>query len=190
MKPTDRHNRPGEINKSYLPLISGELSIKNGVIIVSSSLIMLPFLRWKRYPVLTALNSVADLAIVKPLGYFLHMQDIPDMEGDSKFGIQSLSLRLGQKQVFWICVSLLQMAYGVAILVGMTSPFLWSKVSMGLGHGILASLLWYHAKSVDMKSIDAFQSFYAFLWKDNLLVTDDIFLFTAIYCRVLPRTSV
>lgn len=30
-------------------------------------------------------------------------------------------------QVFWICISLLEMAYLVAILVGATSPFMWSK---------------------------------------------------------------
>lgn len=30
-------------------------------------------------------------------------------------------------QVFWICISLLEMAYLVAILVGASSSFLWSK---------------------------------------------------------------
>ena len=35
-------------------------------------------------------------------------------------------LKIGQ--VFWICISLLQMAYAVAILVGASSSFIWSKV--------------------------------------------------------------
>ncbi|CAL0307349.1 unnamed protein product [Lupinus luteus] len=184
-----------QINKPYLPLPSGKLSYRNGVIIVASSLILglwfgwtigsrplfwtllgsyvfsaaysvdVPFLRWKKSPLLTALNYVLDMALIMPLGYFLHMQthvlkrptsfpkqlifcttiisvfaivialfkDIPDMEGDEKFGIKSLSLRLGQKR--------------------------------GMGHAILASVLWYRAKSVDLKNNDAIQSFYMFIWK-------------------------
>ncbi|PNX96134.1 homogentisate phytyltransferase chloroplastic-like, partial [Trifolium pratense] len=55
-------------------------------------------------------------------------KDIPDIEGDKIFGIQSFSVRLGQKRVFWICVTLLQLAYGVALVVGATSSCLWSKV--------------------------------------------------------------
>ncbi|OIV95574.1 hypothetical protein TanjilG_22717 [Lupinus angustifolius] len=59
--------------------------------------------------------------------------DIPDMEGDAKFGIQSLSVRLGHKR--------------------------------GMGHAILASVLWYRAKYVDLNSNDAMHSFYVFIWK-------------------------
>nr|BAG12674.1 flavonoid prenyltransferase [Sophora flavescens] len=216
-----------KINKPFLPLASGELSFRTAVLIVASSLIMSfwlawvegswplfwafsvssvlgaaysvdwPLLRWKKSPVLAAVNILINSAIARPLGYFLHIQtrvfkrpptfpkpmifctaivslffvvialfkDLSDMEGDEKHGIQSLSLRLGQKRVFWICISLLEMAYGVTILVGATSPFLWSKISTGLGHAILALVLWFHAKSVDMKSNAALQSFYLFIWK-------------------------
>ncbi|OIW01413.1 hypothetical protein TanjilG_25709 [Lupinus angustifolius] len=63
-----------QINKPYLPLVSGELSFNNGVIIVASSFIL----------------------------------------------------------VFWICVSLLQMAYGVAIMMGALSPFLSVKIVMNV----------------------------------------------------------
>ncbi|KAG4383789.1 hypothetical protein GLYMA_13G152814v4 [Glycine max] len=84
-------------------------------------------------------------------------KDIPDVEGDKKFGIHSFSARLGQKQVFfqmqhlsricyalmynswlflinlcqvfWICVSLFEMAFGVALLAGVTSSAcLWMKI--------------------------------------------------------------
>ncbi|MBA0603525.1 hypothetical protein Gorai_003665, partial [Gossypium raimondii] len=55
-------------------------------------------------------------------------KDIPDIEGDKIFGIKSYTVRLGQEKVFWTCISLLEMAYGVSILVGATSPYAWSKV--------------------------------------------------------------
>ncbi|KAE9598725.1 hypothetical protein Lal_00022433 [Lupinus albus] len=216
-----------KINKPYLPLASGEWSYTKSVIIVASSLLLclglawvegsgplfwgfligailtavysvnLPLLRWKNSALLAAINIFTNAGVVRPLGYYLHMQtcvlkrpatfprplifctailslyflvvalskDIPDTEGDEKFGVQSLSVRFGQKKVFWICISLLQMGYGATILAGATSPFLWSKLSTGLGHGILALALWYRAKSVDLKSKDSFQSFYVFIWK-------------------------
>nr|AAX56086.1 homogentisate phytylprenyltransferase [Glycine max] len=92
-------------------------------------------------------------------------KDIPDIEGDKVFGIQSFSVRLSQKPVFWTCVTLLEIAYGVALLVGAASPCLWSKIFTGLGHAVLASILWFHAKSVDLKSKASITSFYMFIWK-------------------------
>ncbi|XVE71847.1 hypothetical protein DITRI_Ditri10aG0184500 [Diplodiscus trichospermus] len=92
-------------------------------------------------------------------------KDIPDIEGDKIFGIRSYTVRLGQERVFWTCISLLEMAYGVSILVGATSSYTWSKVITVLGHSILASILWIRAKSVDLKSKAAITSCYMFIWK-------------------------
>ncbi|XP_050219043.1 homogentisate phytyltransferase 1, chloroplastic isoform X2 [Mercurialis annua] len=92
-------------------------------------------------------------------------KDIPDIEGDKIFGIRSFSVRLGQERVFWICISLLEIAYGVAILVGAASSYSWSKYITVLGHIILGSLLWSRAKSVDLKSKAAITSCYMFIWK-------------------------
>nr|KYP42561.1 Bacteriochlorophyll synthase 33 kDa chain [Cajanus cajan] len=92
-------------------------------------------------------------------------KDIPDVEGDATFGIYSLSARFGQKRVFQICMTLFKMAFGVALLAGTTSPFVWTKIVTGLGHAILASILWYQAKSIDLKSKSSIAAFYFFTWK-------------------------
>nr|AEZ53107.1 aromatic prenyltransferase [Epimedium acuminatum] len=92
-------------------------------------------------------------------------KDIPDIEGDAIFGIRSFTVRLGQKRVFWICVYLLEMAYGVAVLVGAASPSPLSKLVTVLGHVVLASILWLNAKSVDLTNKTAITSFYMFIWK-------------------------
>lgn len=92
-------------------------------------------------------------------------KDIPDIDGDKIFGIRSFTVRLGQERVFWTCITLLEVAYGVAILVGSVSSCLWSKVLTVLGHALLGSLLWSRAKSVDLKSKAAVTSFYMFIWK-------------------------
>ncbi|GAU35232.1 hypothetical protein TSUD_205080 [Trifolium subterraneum] len=111
-------------------------------------------------PLIFAIAFMSFFSVVIAL-----FKDIPDIEGDKIFGIQSFSVRLGQKRVFWICVSLLQLAYGVALVVGATSSCLWSKVITGLGHAALASVLFYRAKSVDLRSKASITSFYMFIWK-------------------------
>ncbi|WVY98069.1 hypothetical protein V8G54_030220 [Vigna mungo] len=52
-------------------------------------------------------------------------KDIPDVEGDIKHGVDTFAARLGQKKVFWICVVLYEIAFGVAFLAGASSssPF-------------------------------------------------------------------
>lgn len=216
-----------KVNKPYLPLASGEYSVKTGVMIVSSFAIIsfwlgwivgswplfwalfisfvlgtaysinLPMLRWKRFAFIAALCILAVRAVIVQIAFYLHMQtyvyarpaaftkpvifatafmsffsvvialfkDIPDIVGDKIFGIRSFTVRLGQERVFWICISLLEMAYLVAILVGATSPFIWSKSITIAGHIMLASLLWARAKSIDLQSKTAITSFYMFIWK-------------------------
>lgn len=92
-------------------------------------------------------------------------KDIPDIDGDKIFGIHSFTVRLGQERVFWSCISLLEVAYGAAVLVGVASSSRWSKWLTVLGHVTLASILWIRAKSVDLKSKAAITSFYMFIWK-------------------------
>ncbi|GMN52025.1 hypothetical protein TIFTF001_021170 [Ficus carica] len=188
-----RFSRPhtviGTVNKPYLPLASGEYSVRTGTLIVASFAVLVPLLRWKRFALVAAMCIVAVRAVIVQLAFFLHVQwppvtsnvisiaiilllhrswgqkdvyrthvykrpavfsrplifatafmsffsvvialfkDIPDIDGDMIYGIRSFSVRLGQKRVFWICISLLEIAYCVALLVGASSGFLWSKVA-------------------------------------------------------------
>ncbi|RYR28164.1 hypothetical protein Ahy_B01g052282 [Arachis hypogaea] len=184
-----------KINKPYRPLASGKISYKTGVIISISCLFMsfglagisrskpllwclliyfvgmtgysinLPLLRWKQSTIPTLLSTVPANLIANILAPFLHMKEIPDLEGDKVTGLQTLSVHFGPKQVFWSCVLLLEMAYGIAIIMGATSPFLWSKIFTVIAHGIMALIFWYRADSVDLKSKDYSQSFYMFIYK-------------------------
>ncbi|XP_052731177.1 glycinol 4-dimethylallyltransferase-like isoform X1 [Vigna angularis] len=92
-------------------------------------------------------------------------KDIPDIEGDKAFGIESFSTRLGQKRVFWICVSILESAFGVAFLAGLSSPFLWVKIVTGVGNAVLGSILWYRAKFVNLNDRASIRSYYMLIWK-------------------------
>ncbi|CAJ1968650.1 unnamed protein product [Sphenostylis stenocarpa] len=99
-------------------------------------------------------------------------KDIPDIEGDKKFGVDSFSARLGSKKVFWICVGLYEMAFGVAILAGASSssPF-WIKIVTGVGNLVLALTLWYQTKYVDVTNPASARSFYSLNWKSDLAAT-------------------
>ncbi|KAA8525549.1 hypothetical protein F0562_007398 [Nyssa sinensis] len=92
-------------------------------------------------------------------------KDIPDVDGDRDFGIQSFTVSLGQERVFWLCVSMLLMAYGAAMVIGASSPILLSKFVTVIGHCALASLLWLQARSVNLASKASVTSFYMFIWK-------------------------
>ncbi|KAM7277469.1 hypothetical protein ACFE04_019335 [Oxalis oulophora] len=92
-------------------------------------------------------------------------KDIPDVDGDKDFGIQSFSVKLGQERVFWLCVVMLLMAYGASAIVGAFSSSLPCKLITILGHCTLASILWLRAQSIDLKSNASITSFYMFIWK-------------------------
>ncbi|KAF3329590.1 homogentisate geranylgeranyltransferase [Carex littledalei] len=92
-------------------------------------------------------------------------KDIPDVNGDKHFGIQSFSVRLGKKRVFWLCIELLLTAYSIAILVGVASSDIYRRIVTVIGHGILASVLLIRARCLDIENKSSITSFYMFIWK-------------------------
>ncbi|KAK9078911.1 hypothetical protein SSX86_002970 [Deinandra increscens subsp. villosa] len=216
-----------KVNKPYLPLASGELPVKTGILLTSSYAFLgfcvgwsvnswplklglflwyafgtaysvdMPLLRWKRIPALAAMCLWSVQGAIIPILFHLHAQtcirgrsllvskhaifvfgfmsiygivialfkDIPDVEGDKIDGINSFALQFGQKQVFWICIWLLEMVYGMAILIGLSSARIWIRSIMVIGHSILGFILWRNANLVDLKSNEAIESFYLFIWK-------------------------
>ncbi|KAJ0880830.1 putative homogentisate phytyltransferase [Helianthus annuus] len=216
-----------KINKPYLPLASGELTMNTAIIVTALSAIMslsialisgsrplfcglfawflvgtaysanvLPLLRWKRFPCTAVLYMINSRALAMPFGYYIHVQnairggvvlsrrhffsvtvllvfsvvlilfkDIPDIKGDEMHGIKSLASQIGPERMFWSCIWLLGMAYGVSIFVGATSSSTWSRYATILGHLATVLALWTRAKSVDLKNMASISSMYLFLWK-------------------------
>ncbi|XP_019167147.1 PREDICTED: homogentisate phytyltransferase 1, chloroplastic-like isoform X2 [Ipomoea nil] len=96
---------------------------------------------------------------------FAIFKDISDVAGDKLDGIQSLAILWGEKRVFMICVSLLEMAYLAAMLVGATLSNPWSKYLTITSHAAMALILWNRVRSFDYSGPTAYKSFYLFLWK-------------------------
>ncbi|CAD6336071.1 unnamed protein product [Miscanthus lutarioriparius] len=92
-------------------------------------------------------------------------KDIPDVDGDRYFGIQSMTVRLGQQRVYRLCINILMTAYAAAILVGASSTNLYQKIVIVTGHGLLASTLWQRAQQFDIANKECITPFYMFIWK-------------------------
>ncbi|XP_073132568.1 homogentisate phytyltransferase 1, chloroplastic-like isoform X2 [Henckelia pumila] len=179
-----------KVNKPYLPLASGVMSMKLGTGIVATSLITsftlgmrygspaamvallclcligslysieLPFMRWKRSPFLTAVTIIVMRALSIPLGYFVHMQKY----------VLGKPIVLSRAIIFTCCFMFL---FSIVVSMAKDIPdvegdkmhgFTSFSVSLGqervLGHFSLATILMYRALQVNH-----LDNFYMFVWK-------------------------
>ncbi|KAF9606405.1 hypothetical protein IFM89_025094 [Coptis chinensis] len=211
-----------KVNKPYLPLASGEMSMKTGasIVAITSSLsigmalmmgsppllgvallsffiggaysINLPFLRWKNNAFLAASSITFLKALVFQFGIFMHIQkyvlrkpiaftrslvfastfmslfcvaimimkDIPDVDGDKAFGVKSLAVLMGKETAFRVSTYMIMLAYGVAVMTGVSSTFMFNKLITVLGHSVLASIFWLRYGSTDLSNEKATWSFF------------------------------
>merc|ERR1712072_1478615 len=92
-------------------------------------------------------------------------KDIPDIMGDAKEGIQTLSVRLGIPSTFRLCLSLLTFAYLCGFLF---SQFCTTKINFlvtALGHITGGCIVLFKAVHVDLKSSASLHKFYMLIWK-------------------------
>ena len=91
-------------------------------------------------------------------------KDIPDMEGDRRFHIRTLSLRLGGRTVFRTGNALLSLSY-VALIV---LPFLFAwqidEVPFAVAHAVFLLALWLVAYRVDLENLASVRWYYQFVW--------------------------
>ncbi len=109
-------------------------------------------------------------------------KDMPDLEGDRHYQIQTLTLTLGKPAVFALCCTLIAFCYGVMIAVGLLAiPGLDPNI-MILGHLVLFLALGWRSRRVDLGNKGAIARFYQFIW---LLFFAEYFLFPLACWRAL-----
>ncbi|MDJ0636293.1 MAG: homogentisate phytyltransferase [Xenococcaceae cyanobacterium MO_188.B29] len=92
-------------------------------------------------------------------------KDVPDLEGDKVYNINTFTIILGKSAVFNISRGLITICYlgmvytGIFWLNSFNSGFFISY------HLILLSLLWWRSQRVDLEQKKAIASFYQFIWK-------------------------
>ena len=228
-----------KINKPYLPIASGELSLRSAWNIVcgsgatalalgfcTQSLPLLatlvgslalgiaysidaPFLRWKQYPTAAAMCILSVRAVLVQFGFFFHMKfcqlpsilsnhtitiqqlvgneksllfatafmfifsivialfkDIPDMQGDEKSGLKTLTVRLGPKRVFWACMSILQFCYVSSIAFSyMCIPNVLIRWCSIVAHAGVGLFLLSCAKKTNLDNPGSIYKCYMDVWK-------------------------
>jgi homogentisate phytyltransferase / homogentisate geranylgeranyltransferase len=92
-------------------------------------------------------------------------KDIPDMEGDRKYHIKTLSLYFGKQSVFLLSLVILSLNYAGAIGIGLFFPNLGNPSLLIVPHLGLMGWLWFRARQVDLESTGAIYDFYQFIWK-------------------------
>jgi homogentisate phytyltransferase / homogentisate geranylgeranyltransferase len=92
-------------------------------------------------------------------------KDIPDMEGDRKYRIKTLSLYLGKKPVFQLSLLILSLNYVAVIGLALLFPSLGNPGLLIIPHLGLLGWLWFRASQVDLENKGAIYDFYQFIWK-------------------------
>jgi homogentisate phytyltransferase/homogentisate geranylgeranyltransferase len=150
-----------------------------------------PPLRFKRYPALAAGSITLVRSLVVNLGVWLHiagtpvsagvwaliavtvpfsfaiavLKDVPDIEGDRRFGIATFSVRLGPRPVLAVGVGALTLG-GLGMAVA--GPLLLDGANafvLVAGHLLGVAVLWRWALRVDPTDPVAFAAFYQRVWQ-------------------------
>jgi homogentisate phytyltransferase / homogentisate geranylgeranyltransferase len=92
-------------------------------------------------------------------------KDVPDLEGDRKYQIETFTIVLGKLAVFNFTRWAITIAYlgtiGAGILISSTIN-LWFLI---ISHTGLLGLLWWRSRDIDLEEKESIASFYQFIWK-------------------------
>ena len=91
-------------------------------------------------------------------------KDIPDMTGDQKFDIQTLSLRIGSKTVFIFGNTLLALVFVFLITVSLFYRLELNTTLFIVLHILMLLVLIYKAVYTDVSNKTAISKYYQFIW--------------------------
>ncbi len=92
-------------------------------------------------------------------------KDIPDLEGDKKYQINTFTILLGKAAVFNLARWVITICYIGIIVGGFSLRFSVNYSYLMSGHLFLLGLLWWRSQNVDLEQKKEIVSFYQFIWK-------------------------
>ncbi|MEC4815050.1 MAG: homogentisate phytyltransferase [Scytonema sp. PMC 1069.18] len=92
-------------------------------------------------------------------------KDIPDMEGDLRYDIDTFTIRLGKQAVFNLALWVLTFCYVGIILVGLLRLAEVNAVFLIVSHLVALILMWWRSRKVNLDEKSAIARFYQFIWK-------------------------
>lgn len=92
-------------------------------------------------------------------------KDVPDLEGDQKYQINTFTIILGKKAVFNISLWMITIGYLAIIIETYFLRFSVNYLWLLVGHLGLLGLLWWRSQNVNLEQKSEVASFYQFIWK-------------------------
>ncbi len=91
-------------------------------------------------------------------------KDVPDMEGDRRFQIRTLSLQLGARNVLRISNALLGLLFVFNIVVSLTGDLPLNKWLFAAVHALMLLSLWIAASRLRLEEPASVRRYYLFIW--------------------------
>ncbi|MGD1698684.1 homogentisate phytyltransferase [Dapis sp. BLCC M229] len=92
-------------------------------------------------------------------------KDIPDIEGDRQYKIDTFTIKLGAFAVFNLARWVLTICYIGMIIFGVTWSANINLIFLVISHLLPLSIMWWFSQKVDLEDKKAIADFYQFIWK-------------------------
>jgi homogentisate phytyltransferase / homogentisate geranylgeranyltransferase len=92
-------------------------------------------------------------------------KDVPDLEGDRQYQIQTLTIVLGKSTVFNLTRWAITIAYVGTIGAGLILSTTFNSWFLVISHLGLLGLLWGRSQDLNLENRDSIARFYQFIWK-------------------------
>ena len=92
-------------------------------------------------------------------------KDVPDLEGDLQYNINTLTIVIGKPAVFNISRGVITVCYLGMMLAGLFWLTSLNASFFVTSHLLLLGLLWWRSQDVDLSEKSAIADFYQFIWK-------------------------
>jgi homogentisate phytyltransferase/homogentisate geranylgeranyltransferase len=92
-------------------------------------------------------------------------KDVPDLEGDRQYHIQTFTLVLGKANVLQLTLWAITIAYLGTIVAGVLMASSINTWFLAISHTALLGLLWWRSQDIDLEQKESIANFYQFIWK-------------------------
>jgi homogentisate phytyltransferase / homogentisate geranylgeranyltransferase len=92
-------------------------------------------------------------------------KDVPDLEGDLKYQIETFTIVLGKLTVFNLTRWAITIAYLGTIAAGILFAASINTWFIIVSHAGLLGLLWWRSQDIDLEKKESIADFYQFIWK-------------------------
>ncbi len=92
-------------------------------------------------------------------------KDVPDLEGDQQYQIQTFTIVFGKSTVFNLTRWAITIAYLGTIGAGILLSATFNSWFLLISHTGLLGLLWWRSQDINLENKDSIAKFYQFIWK-------------------------